>query len=40
MSGNKAALKAVNEAIRSKKWDEAAEQAVNIVGRDPENHQA
>lgn len=40
MSSNKAALKAINDAIRNKKWDDATEQAKNIIGRDPENYQA
>ena len=40
MSSNKAALKAINDAIRNKKWDDASEQAVRLIERDPGSHLA
>ncbi|RYP81123.1 hypothetical protein DL769_002132 [Monosporascus sp. CRB-8-3] len=40
MSSTKAALKAINDAIRSKKWDDAIDQVKNLIDRDPENYQA
>lgn len=38
MSGAKAALKAVNEAIRKQQWDEAVAQASSLVEKDPSNY--
>ncbi|RYO95268.1 hypothetical protein DL762_000151 [Monosporascus cannonballus] len=40
MSSTKAALKAINDAIRNKKWDDAIDQVKNLIDRDPENYQA
>ncbi|RYP42482.1 hypothetical protein DL767_000170 [Monosporascus sp. MG133] len=40
MSSTKAALKAINDAIRNKRWDDAIDQVKNLIDRDPENYQA
>ncbi|RYP92177.1 hypothetical protein DL770_001684 [Monosporascus sp. CRB-9-2] len=40
MSSTKAALKAINDAIRNKRWDDAIDQAKNQIDRDPANYQA
>ncbi|KAI1493827.1 tetratricopeptide [Biscogniauxia mediterranea] len=40
MASIKASLKAIAEAIRQQKWDEALNQAENVIERDPKNYQA
>lgn len=40
MSGTKAALKAIGEAIKQQKWDEATKQAEDLLQREPKNYQA
>ncbi|KAI1504079.1 tetratricopeptide [Biscogniauxia marginata] len=40
MASIKASLKAINDAIRQQKWDEALTQAENVIDRDPKNYQA
>jgi len=40
MTNIKASLKAVNEAIRQQKWDDALIQTNNVIERDPKNYQA
>lgn len=40
MSGTKALLKAINEAIRQQKWDDAIEAAKDVFQKDPKNYQA
>ncbi|KAK4124643.1 TPR-like protein [Parathielavia appendiculata] len=40
MSGTKALLKAVNEAIKLQKWDEAIEAAEDVFQKDPKNYHA
>lgn len=39
MSGSKAALKAINEAIRSQKFDDAIEKAQDFLKRETKNYQ-
>ncbi|KAI1770192.1 tetratricopeptide [Hypoxylon cercidicola] len=40
MASIKASLKAINDAIRQQKWDDALGLAENVIGRDPKNYQA
>ncbi|KAK6593774.1 tetratricopeptide [Botrytis cinerea] len=40
MSGTKAALKAINAAVQSQKYDEAVEQAQKLLDSDPNSYQA
>ncbi|KAI1098090.1 tetratricopeptide [Jackrogersella minutella] len=40
MASIKASLKAINDAIRQQKWDDALAQADNLISRDPNNYQA
>ncbi|KAK3290698.1 uncharacterized protein B0H64DRAFT_54354 [Chaetomium fimeti] len=40
MSGTKALLKGINEAIKQRKWDEAIEAAEDVFQKDPKNYQA
>lgn len=40
MSGTKALLKAINDAIKQQKWDAAIETAEDVFQRDPKNYQA
>lgn len=40
MSGTKALLKAVNDAIKQSKWDAAIEAAEEIFQKDAKNYQA
>ncbi|KAB8292984.1 hypothetical protein EYC80_007348 [Monilinia laxa] len=40
MSGTKAALKAINAAVQSQKYDEAIQQARNLLNSDPKSYQA
>lgn len=40
MSGTKAALKAINAAVQSQKYDEAVQQARNLLNSDPNSYQA
>ncbi|KAI0016568.1 TPR-like protein [Xylariomycetidae sp. FL0641] len=40
MASIKASLKAINDAIRQQKWDDALAQAEDVVARDPKNYQA
>ncbi|EAQ83280.1 hypothetical protein CHGG_09684 [Chaetomium globosum CBS 148.51] len=40
MSGTKALLKGINEAIKQRKWDEAIEAAEEVFQKDPKNYQA
>ncbi|KAI0205895.1 tetratricopeptide-like protein [Astrocystis sublimbata] len=40
MASIKASLKAINEAIRQQKWDDALTQTDNIISKDPKNYQA
>ncbi|KAK4150105.1 hypothetical protein C8A00DRAFT_37292 [Chaetomidium leptoderma] len=40
MSGTKALLKAINEAIKQQKWDEAIEAAEDVFQKDAKNHLA
>lgn len=39
MSGSKAALKAINDAIRSQDFDDAITKAQNLVEKDPKSYQ-
>jgi superkiller protein 3 len=39
MSGTKALLKAVNEAIKQQKWDAAIEAAEEVLQKDGKNYQ-
>jgi superkiller protein 3 len=39
MSSVKSLLKAVGEAIKQKKWDEAAQQARDVLAKDGKNYQ-
>jgi superkiller protein 3 len=36
---SKAALKAINEAVRQQKFDEAIEKAQEFLKKEPKNHQ-
>ncbi|KAJ3576636.1 hypothetical protein NPX13_g3627 [Xylaria arbuscula] len=40
MASTKASLKAINDAIRQQKWDEALAQTESLISRDPKNYQA
>ncbi|AEO59944.1 hypothetical protein MYCTH_2308658 [Thermothelomyces thermophilus ATCC 42464] len=40
MSGTKALLKGINEAIKQQKWTEAIEAAEDVLQKDPKNYQA
>lgn len=40
MSGTKALLKAINEAIKQQKWDEAITAAEDVFQKDPKNYHA
>lgn len=40
MSATKAALKAINAAVQSQKYDEAIQQARNLLNSDPQSYQA
>jgi len=40
MSGAKAALKAINAAIKAQKYDEAIQEAQKVLASDPKNYQA
>ncbi|KAI1109928.1 tetratricopeptide [Nemania sp. NC0429] len=40
MGSTKASLKAINDAIRQQKWDEALTQTDSLIARDPKNYQA
>jgi superkiller protein 3 len=40
MSGTKALLKGINEAIKQQKWDEAIEAAEDVFQKDPKNYHA
>ena len=40
MSGAKALLKAVNEAIKQQKYDDAIEKANEVLQKDPKSYQA
>ncbi|KAL7619519.1 Superkiller protein 3 [Parahypoxylon ruwenzoriense] len=40
MASIKASLKAINDAIRQQKWDNALDQAENLIAKDPKNYQA
>ncbi|KAI1332492.1 tetratricopeptide-like protein [Xylariaceae sp. FL0255] len=40
MASIKASLKAINDAIRQQKWDEALNQTDNVIAKDPKNYQA
>ncbi|KAI1139163.1 tetratricopeptide [Hypoxylon sp. FL0543] len=40
MASIKASLKAINDAIRQQKWDDALAQAENVISRDPKSYQA
>ena len=40
MSGTKAALKAINDAIRQQKFDDAVSKAKELMEKDPKNYQA
>lgn len=40
MSGTKAALKAVGEAVKQQKYDEAIVQARELLQKSPDNYQA
>lgn len=40
MSGVKALLKAVNDAIKQQKWDDAIEATEDVFQKDPKNYQA
>lgn len=39
MSGSKAALKAINDAIKQRKFDDAIEQAETFLRKDPKSFQ-
>jgi len=39
MSGTKAALKAINTAVKAQKYDEAIQQAQKLLGADPKSYQ-
>lgn len=40
MSGSKAALKAINAAVKAQKYDDAIQEAQKLLGSDPKNYQA
>lgn len=40
MSNSKAQLKAINEAIKNQKFDDAVEKATAFLEKDPKNYQA
>ncbi|KAI0186436.1 tetratricopeptide [Xylaria flabelliformis] len=40
MASIKASLKAINDAIRQQKWDDALAQTDNLISKDPKNYQA
>ncbi|KAI8948609.1 tetratricopeptide [Xylaria longipes] len=40
MASIKTSLKAINDAIRQQKWDDALTQTDNLISRDPKNYQA
>jgi superkiller protein 3 len=40
MSGTKAALKGINDAIRQQKFDDAVSKARDLVEKDSKNYQA
>jgi superkiller protein 3 len=40
MSGTKALLKAINEAIKQQKWDEAIAAAEDVFQKDAKNYHA
>ncbi|KAI0514636.1 tetratricopeptide [Xylaria bambusicola] len=40
MASTKASLKAINDAIRQQKWDEALAQTESLISKDPKNYQA
>ncbi|GAP90743.1 putative antiviral protein [Rosellinia necatrix] len=40
MAGTKASLKAINDAIRQQKWDDALTQTDNLIAKDSKNYQA
>ncbi|KAI1080427.1 TPR-like protein [Whalleya microplaca] len=40
MASTKASLKAINDAIRHQKWDDALVQTENLINKDPRNYQA
>ncbi|KAI1398992.1 tetratricopeptide [Hypoxylon fuscum] len=40
MASIKASLKAINDAIRQQKWDDALAGAENVIGKDPNSYQA
>lgn len=40
MSGTKAALKAINAAVQSQKYNEAIQQARDLLKSDPKSYQA
>lgn len=40
MSGTKALLKAINDALKQQKWDVAIEAAEDVFQKDPKNYQA
>jgi superkiller protein 3 len=40
MSGTKAALKAINDAIRQQKFDDAVTKAQELLEKDSKNYQA
>lgn len=40
MASIKASLKAISDAIRQQKWDDALSQAENVISRDANSYQA
>lgn len=40
MGSTKASLKAINDAIRQQKWEDALTQTDSLIARDPKNYQA
>lgn len=40
MSGTKATLKAINDAIRQQKFEDAVSKAKELLEKDPKNYQA
>lgn len=40
MSSSKAALKAIADAVKQQKYDDALEQAQDFIQREPKNYQA
>lgn len=40
MSSSKAALKAIADAVKQQRFDDALEQAQNFIQKEPKNHQA